>query len=524
MASQKISEFNTSTELTSGDLFTFVVNGTNKNIAFSDLQISLGALGVLSQVGAETGTPVLDVESPTLYNIRNLESGKGVITGVSPENGITVENDFIQSASGTKIIPDLTAGQYRIKTLQGGEGVSISDDGEVLTFSATGVATPSNLRFIASEADFDNQTATTITLTPGIFYQIGADITTSKNVIGTGSVMEGLNVATTLTYTGTGSMFTTNNDVFSIRNIVLDCPNATAFECFGDNTGNVLHRINVDDALILNCEKILNSDGAGAQVFSTVQIANMTGAQAITFTNTAPSVVFSFSNVAIFGMTAGSIGYDLGSSVNTEIEINNNIMAGDSTAVAISGLTSSGNITTGNLATVSNCNFSGFTSQLSGVSVEDARWVFTSNAGLSDSISDGLIHTESNALETTISSIGVPVKLNAVFLDDDISRFTSDGTGRLTYTGEVPIRLPIDIICTVLAANGGDKQLGLCVALNGSPITTTCVQGTASSSKATALTTIWQHDFVNGDYIEAFVLNDSSTDNVVAQQCVLRIN
>lgn len=166
----------------------------------------------------------------------------------------------------------------------------------------------------------------------------------------------------------------------------------------------------------------------------------------------------------------------------------------------------------------------GATQQLSGITNSDVRWDFSGNNAIADSISDGLIHTEANALESVISATGTPVKLNAVFLDDDISRFTSDGTGRLTYVGEISARLPIDITATVEAASGGDKQIGLCVSLNGSPITTTCVQGTASSSKLTSLTTIWQYDFQPGDYIEPFVSNESDTTNVVAPQCVLRVN
>ena len=524
MASQKISEFNVSTSLSDSDLFTFVVNGTNKTINYSNFKLGLGVTGGISQTGDPLGVPVLDSPTANTYEIRNIESAKGVIASVSAQNGVTIGSNFIQSASGTKIIPDLNAAQYKVKTLQGGEGISIADDGNILTFSATGVATPSNLRFIASESDFDSQTATTITLTPGIFYQIGASFSTAKKFTTQGSIMEGLGLATVLTCTATGSIFTNTNDGFTLGNIVVDCPNGTVIETIGDDTGNPNHRVNVNNIDILNCNKILASTGAGATVWNTVQVSNLTGPVGVSITQTTPSVVMDFSRLSIFGMTAGSVGIDLNSSVNQGVDITSVVMFGDATATAISGLASSGNISSGNLGTVNNCNFSSFTTQLSGISTEDVRWDFSGNAGLPDSISDGLIHTESNALESVIATISVPVKLNAVFLDDDISRFTSDGTGRLTYVGESPARLPIDITATVKAASGGDKQIGLCVALKGSVVTTTCVQGTASSAKLTSLTSIWQHNFVNGDYIEAFVDNKTDITNVIAQQCVLRVN
>ena len=166
MASQKISTFTAQSLLDNSDLFTFVRNGSNYNVSYSNFKSDLGVTGSISQTGDSLGAPVLDTVSEGNYEVRNLESSKGVIASVSAQNGINLACNFEQSATGTKIIPDLNAAQYKIKTLQSGEGITLTDDGEVITFSSTGVATPSNLRFIASESDFDNQTATTITLTP----------------------------------------------------------------------------------------------------------------------------------------------------------------------------------------------------------------------------------------------------------------------------------------------------------------------------------------------------------------------
>lgn len=523
MASQKISEFNGSTSLNDDDLFTFVINGTNKNIRYSDLKTNLGVTGTLEQAGNILAAPVL-AQSGTTYNIRNIESSKGVLASISAENGVLIGCNFTQSTTGTKLIPSLNDDQYKIKTLQSGEGISISDDGDVLTFTATGVATPSNLRFIAAEADFENQTESVITLEPNIFYQIGASFTTAKTFIAQDAVMEGLDQATTLTCTSAGSIFSCTNGRFKVSNIVLDCPNGTVFECIGDDSGNADHRINTENLKVLNCEKLLQSTGCGAQVFDTIQVSNLTGPVGVSIDNATPSVVMSFQKMSFFGLVSGAIGFDFNSSVSQEVEIGSVIMFGDSSATAISGLIDSGNISTGNLGVVSGCNFSSFTTQLSGIAVEDARWNFTGNAGLADSVSDALIHTESNALETTITTTGVPVKVNAVFLDDTVSRFSTDGTGRLTYTGEIPTRLPIDITATLLAASGGDKQVALSISLNGVAISKTHSVGTASSSKSESLISIWQQDFSTGDYIEAFVTNESDTINIVAQQCVIRVN
>ena len=381
-----------------------------------------------------------------------------------------------------------------------------------------------NMLSINSESDFDVQDATTITLTPGTFYQLGSDISTAKRFITQGSVMAGLNSATTLTYTGTGSMFTNTNGRFGIDGLIISCPLATVFECIGDDTGNPQHRINATSIQVEDCVSLLISTGAGAQVFDLVQVTSSSGSSVLSFSGATAAIVFGFSRVGLLGLTSGAIGFDFGSVITQEVELRNIVMFGDATATAISGLVSSGNITSGNLGTVRGCNFSSFTTPLANIAETDIRWDFQSNAGLTDSMTDGLIHTESNALETTIVTQGVPVKANAVFVTEDLSRFTSDGTGRLTYIGEIAIRLPIDINATLISVSGGDKQLGVCVAINGVEVSTTCVKGTESSTKEAAISTMWQYTFEPNDYIEIFVLNDTSTVNLIVSQAVFRVN
>ncbi|MDB4352470.1 hypothetical protein OAA60_03455 [Porticoccaceae bacterium] len=376
---------------------------------------------------------------------------------------------------------------------------------------------------INSESDFDVQDATTITLTPGLFYAIGANITTSKRFITQGAVMQGLTSATTLTYTGAGSMFTNTNGIFRISSMYISCPNATVFETIGDGSGDIFHRINGSDMVILACTQFLKSTDAGAHIFDVIQVSSPTGLKVVEFLGTAIPIVFSFDRMSFLGMSAGAVGFDFGTIQANEIEMTNLIMTGDATCTAASGVIDSGNITTGNLGMVSNCNFSSFTNQLSGIDVEDVRWEFKGNAGLSDSINDGLIHTSENILQTTTVG-GARVKANAVFVDDDLGRFSSDGLGRLTYIGERGARLPIDLSATIRAASGGDKQVDLCIALNGSPITATCVQETASGTKAASASTIWQHNFVPGDYVEPFIANLSNDISLIMTQAVFRVN
>ena len=528
MTSKRESQLTTVTDFVSGDLLTGLRSAGNVNFSYSSLFNAMSGLTSLNNVGDPLGVPLLDQPAAGANNFKVLESSKGIIATTSAQGGANLACNFTQAATGTKLIPDLNVNQYKIKTLQNGEGISISDNGDTLTFSATGVATPSNLRFISSEADFDNQTAFTITLTPGLFYQIGASFSTTKNIIGTGAVLEGLSAATTLTYTGTGNMFSTINGTFRISSIFLDCPSGTVFKATGDDTGNINHRINATSILVLNCKKLLEANGAGGFVYDVVQVANMTGTVAVSFVSTVAAAIWDFKRIAILGMTAGSVGFDLGTSVTRDLEMSNIIMFGDAIATAISGLANSGNISSGNLASVSNCNFSDFTNQLSGITTNDIRWNFSSNASLAPTRPDALASIISNATVTTIiasSTNGAnAVKMAGTWVLEGSSHFTVDATGRITYNGESGFTAPLDVTVNVLMASGGTKNISAYLVVTGSLKRATEGKATPTSSLGDSCICHWQHTFVTNDYIEVWLENQSDTVDIIGVSGVMRVN
>lgn len=103
----KKSDFTASPTIADTSTFDFVINGENIKITKANLLAALGVTGTLSQVGAVTGTPVLDVSGGADKLIRNLEAGVGILLSLSPENGITIalsEDTFIKQnfiANGT---------------------------------------------------------------------------------------------------------------------------------------------------------------------------------------------------------------------------------------------------------------------------------------------------------------------------------------------------------------------------------------------------------------------------------------
>ncbi len=150
---QKISSFNVSTSLNANDLFTLVVNGTNKNVSFDNFKLALGVTGSLSQVGDPLGAPILDQSSPTQNNIRNLEDGAGVAFSVSAQNGVVGRWNIAQDGAGVSLTSGLLNKQPVMASLNAGLGISIvkTDDKIILT-NTVDPATGLSSRVVVTQA------------------------------------------------------------------------------------------------------------------------------------------------------------------------------------------------------------------------------------------------------------------------------------------------------------------------------------------------------------------------------------
>ena len=133
--SQKISQFTVKTLFSDSDLLTFLNNGQNFNIAFSDFKLNLGVTGTLTSIG--DGTPVLNEPTAQDYQIRAIESGKGVIVSASVSDGIILSWNVSQDSAGVPITSGLTNAQPVISSLTAGQGLSIVKSGDEITFTNT---------------------------------------------------------------------------------------------------------------------------------------------------------------------------------------------------------------------------------------------------------------------------------------------------------------------------------------------------------------------------------------------------
>lgn len=517
--SKRISQFNSDSLLQDGDLFTLVRNNTNLNIRYSDFKTDLGVTGSISQTGDPLGAPVLYDAGNSNYYIRNLESSKGIAVTVSAQNGVNIATDFAQIGNGQKVIKDISADQLEFKTLVGGSNINITSDDDTLTFNFIPSGGASKTVTISEESDFPDPVAGVITLENDTDYLLVNDITTANRFIAArpNSIRGASSQMVELAYTGTGTMFSGDSVSLKFFNVTISAPSGHIFNTTATGAPGIVQMVECN---VRECETLGNIDSNFITRFTNVAFENIK-TNGLTFSGTNEILVIDVGVAFIYG---GSL-IDFGTSTFNAVTIESSILQESAVGTFfLSGLPNSGNINAGGLATVINNKGFGSGTALSGVNQNDARWEFFGNNLTPDSLADGMISVVGSTTETIITTQGVKVKVNNVWTEEVSARFDFDSSGRLTYNGERPIRLPVGLTTTVLFAAGTDKQADVCIAINGSVITQTTKQGTASSTKAASITTIWQHEFLPGDYVEVFTSNETNTENIIVQQAVLRIN
>ena len=492
--------------------------GKNVTIAVDDFasQYQLAELLVEG-----SGTPVLQIAG-SQNKIRSIESGGGISVAVSPSNGIELSVDLANGVSGgAESFVDVTASPIVARTFQAGSGINVGQAGDVIQISTSATPAPSNTIIINKEADFPTQDATTITLDAETQFIIGASFTTAKRfIVGDKSLITGNNILSpVLTYSGTGTMFTSVDASLTIRDLQVDHPLSQGYD-FTDTVGGQIRFLS---------DKVRDLSGTKYGTFNNLQTVLIEGASSLDIddgiTNLgANGIIFSISKLFMQSTSPTFTFLDMSNSTPSTIEIDDGVAVGVAGSVGITGLASSGNVTPGAIATVQGCNFSGLDIPLDTITVDDVRWFFSGNSGIQDTRKDALMSFSGNILETTIAAINTPVKVNSVWTCNGDSHFTCDTTGRITYVGENDVRVPIDFSSSFIAASGGDKQITVYIAINGVPVVVTGKGGTVSSSKAASITAIWQHTFTSGDYVELWCENNQDTVNLIASQSVGRAN
>ena len=372
---------------------------------------------------------------------------------------------------------------------------------------------------VNSMSDLPTPAGGVITLLTNRTYLLGNDINVSSDrfVFSDRSVLRGVeSLNITLTYTGTGDLFTMNNVTARVSNLTINAASGRLFNW--TSTGGLELRVND----VQSTSAKYGIFNGSSSILRFTNVSPVVSADGLEFTGTFASVLWEVSGALING---GSF-FKLGTATFNSFLVDKVLMTLAGGTTFIDGLADSGNIQAGGLGTVLLTRISGAGTPLSGVDPNDALWEFFHNDEIQDTRPDALLSLQGNAVAETISVSGTPVKVigNNTWVDERSSQSTNDNTGKSTYDGGKPVVVPITLRGSVEPASGTNKTISLYVALNGTPIANSRATVNADAGDPKSVTVIWQEEAQPGAFIEMYASNDTDTTNVLVSSGIIRIN
>ncbi len=395
--------------------------------------------------------------------------------------------------------------------------VSTATAGQVYLANGAGSGTwtlvgGNKLVVVNALADFPAAAGGTIALAANTSYVLGDNVNIGTDFLtfGNGTALSGFGVfVTTLTYTGTGSMLVGVDVSASVSDITLDCPTAALFN-FTESASGGLHALVVRDIVVLNCLRFGTVDKLrGITMKGLLANSCTTGLQ---ITGNVYDAL-ELTSVTLVSTEATFVGIDVANSTHKVVRIDSIILFGGAGSVGLKGDVASANITTGFIASVSNVQFDGVTTPLSGITVDDTRYNFVGNGRVADTMPDAMVSLNSNATATVLS-VSTPTLVLGTWSLERASQFTTTAAGRITYIGERDLTTPVIVTMTMEPASGTNKEIRAYIALNGTIITNSGQTIDIDSSDPLQISIPWQLTLSENDFLEVFIENISDSVNV----------
>lgn len=511
----KKSQFTAAQTIAESSTFDFVTTaGENLKITKADLLAALGTTGTISQEGDPLGTPVLDVQGSANL-IRNLENGSGVKASVSPQNGITLDHNFITDSTGVELVVDLTADTPKFRSIVGSAGVNVAAANGVIQVALSGTPASTKTVVVNQLSDLPAPIGGVITLADNTEYAVRNDVTTADRFfVGDNCVISGSDAAVVnLVYTGTGVMFTSVNNTWRLKSITVTASTGTLLAISG--TGAQIFQLT--DAVAI-CDDLGDISGMAGMQFASLQAVVVTKGLTFSGANGVMLVSGVLSTISI-----GTL-FDLGTSIFDGVSISDCFSTLAAGTFFISGLANSGNINAGGLGSVYNCRFFGAGTPLDTISLADKQWQFFINDVIADTHPAAMVALSGNVTNTVIAVASTPVLIAGTWLLTGAQQFDTTVGGRATYDGVKDS--PFDITASFTAApiSGTNKVIGFLVAVNGVTVAASEAKSNISSGDLKRTTVVWRVVLAPGDYIEAYIENTSDTTNILVTDAVLRVS
>lgn len=508
----KKSKFVATTTPLVSDYMDLVRSGQNLKVTIADLATVFGASGPLQTRGESTGTEVLTVIADVNY-IRNLIDGPGIVTTLSPQDGIKIGQGFNVDKTGVAIMINETALTPTFRSIQAGTGISVGGSGDVIQISTSGTPGSTKTIQVFQESDFPTPVAGTITLADNTEYLLLNDVSTANRfIMGAGSVLGGADATTiSLTYTGAATMITSANKTIKIKDLTLSATSGTLFACSNGGANNMT---------MFNCILIAASLGTidGFSILTMDTINGLAVTQGLILANNFRIARFNYFGVAMAAGTGD--GLNLGTATFDSITLDSCYFNMNTSGYCLTGLASSGNINSGGLGAVTNCRNFG-TADLLGpnLSPYDNLWIMTGNAEVPNSRNTGLARNTGTTVNIITAS--TPVLIGAGWVPLEAYRFTITAAGRFTYTGK---GATLGVTATISAdIPSGIDNVTFYVALNGTVIANSAITREIDSGNIGNVGLVWSLDLDTNDYLEFWVQNDDTNVDIIISNAVVRI-
>lgn len=169
------------------------------------------------------------------------------------------------------------------------------------------------------------------------------------------------------------------------------------------------------------------------------------------------------------------------------------------------------------------CNFAGGGTYLAGFDYTSNVARFEGNRGITNTAVVSGYYMQGNATDTVISATATPVKVLGTTTETAISqKFDNTTSNRALYEGAIPRNFEVQIVFSL--SSGNNNKIGFYVAKNGTELSesetyvTTDSGGRLENGYVQVLVSL-----EGGDYIEAFVENDTATNDVLVDSMNLII-
>jgi len=485
-----------------------------------------------SAEGWSIDTPLYTAAGAKLLVIKNngVEQFSIDLNGALDGQLLSNAPDGPTSVAWTLDGPDYTDAGSKLFSLKnnGVEKFSVDLNG-IPTFPGSSSVVPANQIVINQESDFANQDATTITLENGKVYLFGESVTTFKRFIinaGDGVTLTGTGLlAPTLTYAGTGDMFTVTDAAFEIISLRMTSPLAAqTFVLTAPSSVNT-QSFNLSYCIFEQANKLGTLTNLNSIVIRDISFQVLLDGFSMIETGSVDRSLFSFAECIMVGVSASAVLFDLTDVTYISILFRNaSLFAAVPGVVGISGLIDSGNVPVGTQGGIQSIQFLGQITPLVNIDPMDLRWEVTDSSPISNSTRsvDAYLSATQNVVIGTQSAF-VPIG-GTNWLTDVNDRFTVDTDGLITYVSPIPSKCQV-LMSSSLAKDGGGggEQIDLAIAINDTVIVKTITS--TKNSDPSSLTSIGLFDLSETDTIQAYVTNQDGTTDIDVFSCsVIIIN